>query len=196
MCSQHCWHERKTDLNKRGKRRHNPIIEVLRVRKAAGSNTRGLMLADNRAIPCALGRSGVGICKREGDGKTPVGCFSLLSALLRTDRTKIRDLRFHWKPIENEDGWCDEAGHFRYNRPVKIPFAASHEKLKRSDHLYDLVVVMDHNIDRHLSVGGSAIFFHLAHEDYRATEGCVAISRPDMEWLLPRIGPTTVMIVE
>lgn len=73
---------------------------------------------------------------------------------------------------------------------------ASHEKLKRDDHLYDMVVVMDHNVTRHLSVGGSAIFFHLAYDDYRPTEGCVAISRRDMEWLLPRIGPQTIMIVE
>ncbi len=116
--------------------------------------------------------------------------------MLRTDKTKLRNLRLDWTPIRTGDGWCDEAGHSRYNRPIDLPFAASHEKLKREDHLYDLVVVIDHNISRHLSVGGSAIFFHLAHDDYRPTEGCVAISRPHMEWLLPYIGPKTVIIVE
>lgn len=105
-------------------------------------------------------------------------------------------MRLNWTRIGPEDGWCDQTGHRRYNRSVDLPFKASHETLKRDDHLYDIVIVMDHNITRHLSVGGSAIFFHLAHDDYRATEGCVAISLRDMQRLLPRIGPQTVMIVE
>lgn len=116
--------------------------------------------------------------------------------MLRTDRCRIRDVRFSWQSIGSGDGWCDEAGHRRYNRPVDITVTVSHETLKRNDHLYDMVVVMDYNITRHLGVGGSAIFFHLSHDDYRPTEGCVAIARRDMEWLLPRIGPHTVMTVE
>ena len=168
----------------------------MRVRKAPGSKTRGVMLVDGRAIACALGRSGIGVYKREGDGKTPLGRFDLLSAMLRTDRVDRRKMRFRWMSIRADNGWCDEAGHRLYNAPVELPFPASHEKLKRDDHLYDMVVVMDHNIKRHLSVGGSAIFFHLAHSDYRPTEGCVAIARHDMEWLLPRIGPKTIMTIE
>lgn len=116
--------------------------------------------------------------------------------MLRADNVRLRILQLKWKNIRSQDGWCDSAGHPRYNRPVNLPIVASHEKLKRDDHLYDMVVVMDHNVTRHLSVGGSAIFFHLAYDDYRPTEGCVAISRRDMEWLLPRIGPQTIMIVE
>ena len=183
-------------LKKRGKRQRGAGIDLLRVRRAPGSKTRGLMLFDGRAISCALGRSGVRAGKREGDGKTPFGRFGLLSMMLRADKIRLRNLRFRWTSIRSDDGWCDEAGHRLYNAPVALPFPASHERLKRDDHLYDIVVVMDHNITRHLSVGGSAIFFHLAHDDYRATEGCVAIARHHMEWLVPRIGPKTVMIVE
>lgn len=127
---------------------------------------------------------------------TPRGRFALLSAMLRTDKVRLRDLRLSWRAIRDIDGWCDEAGHRLYNRPVTLPFSESHEVLKRQDDLYDMIVVMDHNISRHLSHGGSAIFFHVAREDLRPTEGCVALRKRDMEWLLPRIGPRTVMHVE
>jgi L,D-peptidoglycan transpeptidase YkuD (ErfK/YbiS/YcfS/YnhG family) len=98
--------------------------------------------------------------------------------------------------IGRGDGWCDEQGDRNYNCPVGLPYRASHEQLWRQDHLYDVALVMDFNIRQHLGVGGSAIFFHIAHEDYRPTEGCVAVSRTDMLWLLPRIGTRTVMIVD
>ncbi|MGI9357024.1 MAG: L,D-transpeptidase family protein [Rhizobiaceae bacterium] len=169
---------------------------LLRVRKAPGVKTRGLLIVNGRTVRCALGRSGIGICKREGDGKTPRGRFALLSAMLRSDKVSLRNLRFQWKSITGTDGWCDAVRHPRYNQAIDLPFAASHEKLKRNDHLYDMVVVIDHNVTQHLGVGGSAIFFHLTNNGYHPTEGCIAISRRDMEWLLPRIGPQTIMIVE
>ena len=65
----------------------------------------------------------------------------------------------------------------------------------RKDYLYDLVIVMDYNISRRLTRGGSAIFFHLAREDYGPTEGCVAISRRDMHWLLRHLKRGTSMMV-
>ena len=142
---------------------------------------------------CSLGRSGIGLKKGEGDGITPRGQFSLLSGMIRPDRVLIRSCQFDLSLIGEHDGWCDAVGDRNYNRPVNLPYTASHEVLKRGDNLYDIILVMDFNITRYLPLGGSAIFFHLSHADYRPTEGCVAIARRDMEWLLPRIGPETQM---
>lgn len=167
----------------------------LYVRVRPGHPTQGLLRAGNRTIRSALGKSGVGICKREGDGKTPIGRFRLLSACYRTARIPLRSSVLPAKSIRPEHGWCDAPGDRNYNRPVNLPYAASHERLMRDDHLYDVLIVMDHNISRRLSVGGSAIFFHLAHDDYRPTEGCVAVSRFDMLWLLKHIGPKTRIII-
>ena len=127
---------------------------------------------------------------------TPRGRFGLLHAMIRTDRVPLRTSNLTWQHIAENDGWCDAAGDPNYNRPVTLPYGASHEKLSRDDHLYDVVLVMDHNITSRMGVGGSAIFFHLAHDDYRPTEGCIAISRAHMLRLLPRIGPYTMMIIE
>ena len=43
---------------------------------------------------------------------------------------------------------------------------------------------------------GSAIFLHLAHSDYRPTEGCVAIAREHMLVLLSRLGPGDELLIE
>jgi len=172
------------------------MLNLLRVRKSPGTNTEGILIADGRVMRCALGRSGIGIKRGEGDGITPLGHHRLIEAYIRTDRVLVRASHFPLSQITDTDGWCDAVGDANYNRLVSLPYAASHERMKRDDHLYDVVVVMDHNVTQRMSVGGSAIFFHLAHDDYRPTEGCVAISRKDMLWLLPQIGPETVMVVE
>ena len=173
----------------------NIMLNLLHVRKSPGAKTEGLLIADGRVLRCALGRSGIGIKRGEGDGITPLGTHRLVETYIRPDRISLRASHFPMSEINEQDGWCDAIGDANYNRHVKLPYPASHECMKREDHLYDIVVVMDHNITRRMSVGGSAIFFHLAHDDYRPTEGCVAISRKDMLWLLPQIGPDTVMVV-
>ena len=162
-----------------------------------GNATQGLLHAGNRTLRCALGRSGIGIKRGEGDGVTPLGRFRLLGAMIRAERISVRSAAIDLTQILPTDGWCDAPGDRNYNRPVGLPYPASHEKLSRDDHLYDVAIVMDYNITRRLTAkgGGSAIFFHLARDNYSPTEGCVAISRRDMLWLLPRIGPETEMVI-
>ena len=43
---------------------------------------------------------------------------------------------------------------------------------------------------------GSAIFFHCLEEGRSHTEGCVAISRDQMQILLPEFSPDSVMIID
>ena len=79
-----------------------------------------------------------------------------------------------------DDGWCDDPGDRNYNRPVRLPYPASHEAMWRDDHLYDVVVVLGHNDGPRRRGVGSAIFFHLADPRRRPTAGCIAVSRKDM----------------
>jgi L,D-peptidoglycan transpeptidase YkuD (ErfK/YbiS/YcfS/YnhG family) len=63
---------------------------------------------------------------------------------------------------------------------VRLPYPASAERMWRDDHAYDVVVVLGHNDDPVRPGAGSAIFWHLAQPDWRATEGCVAVDLPTM----------------
>jgi len=131
-------------------------VQNFNVRTRAGNKSKGILTAGNRNLPCALGRSGIGIKRVEGDGVTPRGEFLLLELLLRRDRISLRASNFDWHSILPNDGWCDAQGDRNYNRPVKLPYPASHERLFRDDHLYDIVLVMDYNYSQNMGVGGSA----------------------------------------
>jgi L,D-peptidoglycan transpeptidase YkuD (ErfK/YbiS/YcfS/YnhG family) len=154
---------------------------------------RGLLFANGVSFACALGRGGIRRRKREGDGGTPVGQLSLIAVLYRPDRVRRPATSLPVLPIKPDSGWCDDPADPRYNQAVHLPFRAGHERLWRSDHLYDVVVVLDYNLDRPRRGAGSAIFLHIAAPDYRPTEGCVAISLTAMRRLLSRAGPGTFL---
>ena len=82
-----------------------------------------------------------------------------------------------------------------YNRPVTIPYAASHETMRRQDRLYDFCIVLDWNIRPRRRGRGSAIFFHLARPGFTPTQGCVAVTLATMRRLLPHLSTDTVLHV-
>lgn len=144
---------------------------------------------------CALGRGGIRSDKREGDGATPVGRFALRRVLWRADRLPRPETGLPVSPIAPDDGWCDDPADPAYNRPVKRPYAASHEELWREDHVYDVIVVMGHNDDPVVPGLGSAVFMHVARPDWAPTAGCVALPLPDLLRLLKDCTPGTVLTV-
>ncbi len=136
---------------------------------------------------CAIGRNGIRSNKREGDGATPSGCYSLIEIRLRIDRVGSFKSALPVYPILEDSGWCDDPAHPDYNRLVKRPHPARHEALWREDNRYDIVVVTDFNTAPVTPGLGSAIFMHLiGSPDYPPTEGCVALSGPDLQCILAR----------
>ena len=101
----------------------------------------------------------------------------------------------YMSPIGDALGWCEVPDDRNYNRPVKIPYGASHERMKRDDRLYDACIVLDWNIRPRRRGRGSAIFFHLARPGFTPTQGCVAVTAKVMARLLPHLSSRTVMKV-
>lgn len=98
-------------------------------------------------------------------------------------------------PVSATDGWCDAVFDRNYNRPVRLPYGASTEKMLREDRIYDVCIVMDWNFRQRVQGRGSAIFFHIARPDYAPTEGCIAVSPRDMARLSPFLSASTVVQV-
>jgi L,D-peptidoglycan transpeptidase YkuD (ErfK/YbiS/YcfS/YnhG family) len=143
-----------------------------------------------------LGRSGVSATKQEGDGATPVGSFLLRSVFYRPDRLETPVTGLPIWALTQSDGWCDDPTHADYNRQVRLPFAASHERMWREDHLYDLGAVLGHNDDPVVAGQGSAIFLHVAKPDYAPTEGCVALALDDLLTVLKQAVPGDVLEIQ
>jgi L,D-peptidoglycan transpeptidase YkuD (ErfK/YbiS/YcfS/YnhG family) len=128
--------------------------------------------------------------KREGDGATPAGSFPFRRALWRPDRWPAPPpTRLPLAALDPDDGWCDDPGDPAYNRAVRLPHPARHERMWRDDALYDLVLVIGHNDDPPLPGAGSAIFVHVARADLAPTEGCVALARADLAALAAALAP-------
>jgi L,D-peptidoglycan transpeptidase YkuD (ErfK/YbiS/YcfS/YnhG family) len=169
--------------------------------------------AGKEIFPCAVGANGFSGGTFEGSKTTPVGEFALRPGYYRADklsdpsRFNIRPSDsikaalpqgegiFPLTPIQPDDGWCDDPAHPMYNKPVKLPFPASHEKLWLENDTYDIIIPIGYNDDPVIPGKGSAIFLHCAKPGYTPTLGCVAVAREDMLKLLPRISTTTRLLI-
>ena len=139
---------------------------------------RGLLAMGSLAIPCAIGWDGIAPKRREGDGRTPTGQFTIIEWRRRKDIWTI--FRPDCRTIKRADGWCDDPASNSYNRPVTLPFRAGAENLWRDDGVYDAIGILDFNFSPRVRDRGSAIFIHLAHDDCRTTAGCIALRRSTM----------------
>ncbi len=145
----------------------------------------GRLVFAGRIYRCALGAAGITDHKMEGDSATPRGLLPLRRVLYRADRIRPPPAAcVPLEPLAPTDGWCDAPYDRAYNRPVSLPYDASHEALWRTDALYDVIGVLGWNDQPVERSRGSAIFLHVARPDYGPTAGCVALAREDLLGLL------------
>jgi L,D-peptidoglycan transpeptidase YkuD (ErfK/YbiS/YcfS/YnhG family) len=175
--------------------RNDRPLGLLRVRAGAGSSTRGWLIAGPQAVPVALGRGGIRANKFEGDGGTPRGAFRPLRLWWRGDRWPRPRTRLPVRRITARDAWCEDPADRHYNRAVHRGPNEAGDRLKRADHLYDFIIEIDHNTRPRIINRGSAVFLHLARNNFGPTAGCVAMTRPMMLRLLERIGPRTKIVI-
>jgi L,D-peptidoglycan transpeptidase YkuD (ErfK/YbiS/YcfS/YnhG family) len=145
---------------------------------------------------CALGRSGVALDKREGDGATPAGRFPLRQVLYRADRLSPPVTGLDIRPLGPRDAWCEDPGHGHYNRLVPDDDTGEHDRLWREDHIYDVVAPIGYNDGPTVPGQGSAIFLHVARASYTPTAGCVALALPDLLTILATADKETTLVVE
>jgi L,D-peptidoglycan transpeptidase YkuD (ErfK/YbiS/YcfS/YnhG family) len=164
---------------------------VFTVARAPGQPSRGILRGYGTALPVALGRAGIAANKREGDGGTPRGRFRLLRLWWRGDRMPRPRTALPLRRIERDDAWCEDASDRRYNRPIRLMSGAPGDRLWRDDHLYDLIIELDHNTRPRIAGRGSAVFVHVARPNRGPTAGCVALDARALYRLLSRLGPQT-----
>jgi L,D-peptidoglycan transpeptidase YkuD (ErfK/YbiS/YcfS/YnhG family) len=189
-----CTYKSVNSMAYRTKRRDQPV-SAIHLRTAAGNRSRGWLAAGGHTIPVALGRGGVIANKREGDGGTPRGIFRPRRLWWRADRHPRPQTFLPIRPIRSDDAWCEDPASRHYNRPVRLERARGGDRLKRDDHLYDFIVEIDHNTSPRVAGRGSAVFLHLARDNFAPTAGCVSMTKSAMLRLLRRLGPETRIIV-
>ncbi len=146
-----------------------------------------------RMFPCSIGKGGIVTDKREGDGATPRGIHRIVGMLYRPDRMGRPN---GWAmPIGPRDLWSDDVRDPAYNHQVRAPHGFSHEHLRRSDPLYDLILLTDWNWPDARPGQGSAIFMHQWRRPGYPTEGCIALRRDHLRLIAGQIAEGTRLIV-
>src|SRR5689334_23113562 len=170
-------------------------LSRITVRRKPGDSRRGWLTAGTLILPVALGRGGIKANKREGDGGTPRGTFRLRRLWWRADRHARPLTSLPAQRIGPADGWCEDPTDRHYNRPIKVPAHMASDRLARKDHLYDFIVEIDHNTRPRIAGRGSAVFLHLARDNFSPTAGCVSMTRSNLLRLLRRMGPRTRIVI-
>ncbi len=166
-------------------------LNTIRAAAKPGNRARGLLRAGHLTLPVSLGRAGIKANKREGDGSTPRGSFRLIRLWWRADRSPRAFTRLPVRRIKPDDGWCEDPRDRNYNRPVRVARGSSADRLHREDHLYDLIIELDHNTRPRITNLGSAVFIHFAREGFQPTAGCVGLRPSDLRRLLPSLSRNT-----
>ena len=149
------------------------------------------LVVDDFHFKCSIGINGLSSSKKEGDKKTPIGKFSLENLYYRKDRLKTPKTKLKIVEIKKYMGWCDDVLNLKnYNRLIKINDKIHHEKLYRKDHKYDFIIPIKYNFKKPLFNRGSCIFIHLT-ENYKSTDGCIALKKKDFLILLRLIKKKT-----
>ena len=146
-------------------------------------------------VKCALGKRGIGLKRKEGDLITPKGTFRIKYILYRKDRIKKISTILKRIEIKKNTGWCDDPSSKEYNKLIKLPSVYSFEKLYKKDNVYDIILVLNYNMNPIVKNKGSAIFIHVAKKNYKKTEGCVALKKVHLLRILKDLKKNTKVII-
>ena len=144
---------------------------------------------------CCIGKKGLTRNKREGDKKTPIGKFGIENLYFRKDRLNKPNTLLKCIEIKKNMGWCDDNNYpKKYNKLIKVNNYIGHEKLKRKDNKYDLIIPIKYNFKKPKVGIGSCIFLHLTN-NYKSTDGCIALKKKDFLILLKIIKKNSKIVI-
>ena len=161
---------------------------IIRIRKD------GHLIFRKLKIKCAIGKLGIKYKKKEGDKATPKGKFTLGKLYYRPDRIKISKTSLKKRIIRKNMGWCNDVKSKFYNKEIILNSKIKAEKLYRKDHKYNLLAVINYNVNPTIPGKGSAIFLHLTR-NFKPTVGCVAKKINDFLKILKVINNNTKILI-
>ena len=151
---------------------------------------------NNYKAKCSIGKRGIGYKRKEGDLITPKGKYKIKYILYRKDRVKKIQSKIKKIIIKKNMGWCDDSKSKHYNKLIKLPSKFKYEKLFKKENIYDIILVLDYNMNPIVKGKGSAIFIHVAKKNYKKTEGCIALKKFDLLKILKELKRNTIVKIE
>ena len=143
---------------------------------------------------CQVGKGGVvpNYLKKEGDKKTPSGKYKINRIFIKKKSILLNKIKtFSKTTTYNFDKnyiWCDDISSHFYNRCIKRKSNQKlnfrFEELFRDDDVYDYFIELNYNRKPIIKGKGSAIFIHSSFKNLRPTNGCIALSKKNLKFLI------------
>jgi zinc D-Ala-D-Ala dipeptidase len=161
-----------------------------------------------KSFPIVVGKNGLGWSdasylvkgspfKKEGDGKSPAGIFSLTAAFASSEQK----VNLPFTQLTETTECVDDSKSKQYNlivdnKQVAVDWDSS-EKMLAVGRQYDLGVVVAHNAEQK-KLGGSCIFLHIWANNSTGTAGCTAMDRTNIErifdWIEAKKNPVLIQM--
>lgn len=162
--------------------------------------------------PINVGRSGMawgrglhpeqaaGPKKREGDGRSPAGVFSLGSAFGYAEDLPAQAKKFPYMQLQNSVYCIEDARSAHYNELVdtrSVPLKGWERKsqMLRPDGLFRWGLIVEQNDTDTVRGRGSCIFLHIWRGPKRGTAGCTAMPEEQVEKLLTWVDPSAAPVL-
>ena len=145
-----------------------------------------------------IGKNGMIVDKKEGDGKTPEGIYELGLAFGMYDKKQISiDSSIEYVQINENLYWIDDVNSIYYNQIVDSREVV--KDWKSAEHLIEYPKQYEYAIEIKTNIGnipgkGSAIFLHCSNN--KPTSGCIAIDRENMIKLFKMLKKGAVIIIQ
>jgi len=138
--------------------------------------------------------------KKEGDGKSPAGIFSISQAM-GYDSVLFCGNKLDYKQITSSLHAVDDSNSKYYNQIVDTlllassykKFYNSFENLHKMSYYYEWIFRINHNLQNEKGKG-SLIFFHIWDKEGKGSAGCTTVSRENMIEILKWIDSETIVI--
>jgi L,D-peptidoglycan transpeptidase YkuD (ErfK/YbiS/YcfS/YnhG family) len=145
------------------------------------------------------GRNGLRENRREGDGTTPIGMFSIGRTMYGNEPNP--GVKYRYRHIRCGDWWVEDPSSPAYNTFQRIgcgrrpPFRVTTPDMSKDRHAYAYLAVVEFNMNPVVPGRGSGIFLHVQRGN--ATNGCVSLRRAALlrviRWLSPAAAPRIVI---
>lgn len=145
-----------------------------------------------------------GLSKKEGDGRSPAGVFSLGGVYGYAPSLNCHPA-LHYHTISETDLWVEDPASPHYNQHLRLsrtPITEWEKKqqMKQNDPAHSLKLFIHHNALPNIAPGaGSSIFFHIWRREGEApSSGCTVMAKENLEalirWLNPEKYPLYVLL--
>ncbi len=126
--------------------------------------------------------------KKEGDGCSPAGVFTLCYAIGLDPENELPDLHIPYQILTDSMWFIDDPNSIYYNEMVNVDTLAKPDwqsgiQLAKFKTQFRVGIYVGHNLDKKQSAG-SGIFLHVWKSPDRGTAGCTAMCEKELRKIL------------